>query len=135
MITALDHIAIAVSDLEGSLAFYRDVLGLPCDGIEVVPEQKVRVALIRVGGVRIELMEPTEADSPISRFLAKRGNGLHHIALRTDRIETQLDALADGGVELIDRHARTGAEGHKVAFVHPRAAHGVLLELTQTGEH
>ncbi|HIB66321.1 MAG TPA: methylmalonyl-CoA epimerase [Phycisphaerales bacterium] len=129
MIDGIDHIAIAVNSLEESLAFYQEALGLSLEGIEEVKEQKVRVALLKVGQTRIELLEPTSEDSPISSFLAKRGPGLHHIALATTQLQSRLDKLDSEGVKLIDRVAKIGAEGKQIAFVHPKASGGVLMEL------
>ena len=133
MIEQLDHIAIAVSSLEEAIPFYRDALGLPFLGYEEVPEQQVKVAMFQLGSSRIELLEPLSEESPISKFLAQRGNGLHHIALRTHSLASDLDGLAEQGLRLIDRHPRLGAGGQQIAFVHPKASHGVLLELTQPG--
>ncbi len=129
MIDGIDHIAIAVNSLEESLAFYQEALGLSLEGIEEVKGQKVRVALLKVGQTRIELLEPTSEDSPISSFLAKRGPGLHHIALATTQLQSRLDKLDSEGVKLIDRVAKIGAEGKQIAFVHPKASGGVLMEL------
>ena len=134
MIDGVDHIAIAVNSLEESLEFYQKALGLHLEGIEVVEAQKVRVALLKVGESRIELLEPTSEDSPISGFLAKRGPGLHHIALATTQLQSRLDKLDSDGVRLIDRKAKIGAEGKQIAFVHPKASGGVLMELCAEGE-
>lgn len=135
MIEGIDHIAIAVESLEQALPFYRDSLGLEFLGFEEVPTQKVRVALLQVGASRIELLEPTSPDSPISNFLKKRGPGLHHIALATHSLQSRLDTLQADGVRLIDEQARVGAEGKEIAFLHPAASGGVLLELCAEGEH
>lgn len=132
MIRGVDHIAIAVHSLEESLLFYRDQLGLELLGIEEIADQKVRVALLDTGATRIELLEPLGDDSPISNFLAKRGPGLHHIAFQSgDGIADNLNALKSSGVQLIDETPRVGAEGKKIAFVHPRSTGGVLLELCE----
>lgn len=133
MISGFDHVAIAVRSLEEAIPFYRDQLGLVFRGIEEVADQKVRVALFEVGFSRVELLEPTADDSPISNFLAERGPGLHHIALRTDAIGGELQSLADHGVRLIDKQPRAGADGMQIAFLHPKSTGGVLLELTQPG--
>lgn len=111
------------------MPFYEKLLGLKLEGIEEVPEQKVRVAFLQVGATRVELLEPTTEDSPISKFLATRGPGLHHIALATDGLEDRLLSLKDSGVRLIDEIPKLGAEGKKIAFVHPKSTSGVLLEL------
>lgn len=134
MIQGINHIAIAVSSLEKVIPFFRDVLKLPYEGSEEVADQKVRVAFFKVGPTRIELVEPTSPDSPISKFIESRGNGLHHIALETDAILPELDALKAQGVRLIDQAPRRGAHHTQIAFVHPAASHGVLVELTQPAE-
>lgn len=134
MITGVNHLAIAVPSLQEAIPFYRDVLGLPFTGTEDVPEQKVRVAFFQVGSTRLELLEPTAPDSPISNFLARRGPGLHHLALETDALEQDLERLEGQGVRLIDHQPRPGAHHTRIAFVHPQATRGVLLELTQPGE-
>lgn len=134
MITAIDHIAIAVASLEESIPFYRDTLGLPFEGTEVVEDQKVKVAFFRAGTTRIELLEPTAQDSPISKFLESRGNGLHHIALRTDDIVNELQSVSSRGVRLIDEKPRRGAHHTNIAFLHPKATGGILLELTEPQE-
>lgn len=133
LISGLDHIAIAVRSLEESVPFYRDVLQLPLQGFEAVADQKVRVAIFLVGGVRIELLEPTADDSPISKFLKERGNGIHHVALRTDNVAGELERLAGQGVRLIDSVPRPGADGMQIAFLHPKSTQGILTELTQPG--
>ena len=131
MISGIDHIAIAVKSLEEAIPLYRDQLGLPFSGIEEVPEQKVRVACFKLGASRIELLEPTASDSPITKFLAERGSGLHHLALRSDCVTDELERLEGLGVRLIDKKPRDGAEGMKIAFLHPKSTQGVLMELTQ----
>ena len=135
MVDGIDHIAIAVRSLEESLPFYRDVLGLELLGIEDVPRQKVRVALLQVGPSRIELLEPTSQESPISNFLEKRGPGLHHIALSTKGLQSRLEMLQEAGVQLIDKTPQSGAEGKEIAFLHPKSSRGVLLELCAEAEH
>jgi methylmalonyl-CoA/ethylmalonyl-CoA epimerase len=131
LIEQLDHIAIAVRSLEEVVPFYRDSLGLPFLGYEEIPDQQVKVAMFQLGTSRIELLEPLSESSPISKFVQERGNGLHHIALRTHSLAGDLDRLAEGGLRLIDRHPRAGAGGQEIAFIHPKSSHGVLLELTQ----
>jgi LAO/AO transport system kinase len=128
---ALDHVGIAVSDLDAALAFYRDALGLEVQAPEDVPSQRVRVHFIPAGESALELLEATAADSPIAKYVAKRGPGLHHITLRVDDIEAALARLKARGVRLIDETPRPGAHGTRVAFVHPSSAHGVLVELVQ----
>ena len=134
MVSGIEHIAIAVHTLSDAVPFYRELLGLEFEGIEEVPEQKVRVAFLRLGTTRIELLEPTSDDSPISKFLEKRGPGLHHIALATDNLDERLTSLKEAGVRLIDETPKTGAEGKQIAFVHPKSTSGVLLELCTDGE-
>ncbi len=132
----IDHIAIAVQSIEEALKVYRDILGLELKGVEEVPEQGVRVAFLPVGEARLELLEPLSAESPVAKFLEKRGEGIHHICLEVEDIEKTLRDLAGKGVTLIDEQPRTGAHGRKMAFVHPRSLHGVLLELYQKeGSH
>ena len=127
----LDHIGIAVSDLPASLAFFRDTLGLHLDASEEVASQKVRAHFLATGRSSLEMLEATAADSPIARYLDKRGPGLHHLALRVEDIHAALDHLKARGIRLIDEYPRPGAEGALVAFIHPSAAHGVLVELKQ----
>ena len=134
MKATLDHIGIAVKDLGAALAFYRDALGLEVEPPEDVAAQKVRAHFIPVGESSLELLEATAPDSPIARYLEKRGPGIHHITLRVDDIHAALASLQDRGVRLIDEAPRPGAEGALVAFIHPSAAHGVLVELKQTSQ-
>jgi methylmalonyl-CoA epimerase len=127
----IDHIGIAVSNLQESLPFWEKSLGIELHGIEEVAEQNVRTAFLPVGGTEIELLEPTSADSSVARFIEKRGEGLHHIAIRVDDIEAALAELKAKGIQLIDETPRNGAGGARIAFVHPKATHGVLLELCE----
>ena len=127
----LDHVGIAVSNLEAALAFYRDALGLDVRPHEDVPSQRVRAHFIPAGESALELLEGTAEDSPIAKYVAKRGPGLHHITLRVDDIEAALARLKARGVRLIDESPRPGAHGTRVAFIHPSSAHGVLVELAQ----
>ena len=127
----IDHIGIATRGIEDAMTFYRDALGLDVAETEEVAEQKVRVAMLPIGDSRIELLEATSADSPIARFLEKRGPGIHHIAVRVDDIRAALADLKQKGARLIDEEPRTGAGGCLVAFVHPSSTNGVLLELVQ----
>lgn len=127
----LDHLGIAVNDLPASLAFFRDTLGLHPETSEEVKSQKVRAHFLSAGQSSLELLEATAADSPIARYLEKRGPGLHHVALRVDDLAAALAHLKARGVRLIDERPRPGAEGALVAFIHPSAAHGVLVELKQ----
>jgi methylmalonyl-CoA/ethylmalonyl-CoA epimerase len=127
----LDHIGIAVRDLPAALAFYRDALGLDIEGTEEVGSQKVRAHFAGVGEARLELLEATAPDSPIARFIDKRGPGLHHLTLRVDDIGSTLAQLKARGVRLIDEQPRPGAEDSLIAFVHPASTGGVLIELKQ----
>ena len=133
MVNGIDHIAIAVNSLSEAIPFYEELLGLELEGTEEVPDQQVRVAFLRVGATRIELLEPTSETSPISKFLAKRGPGLHHIALTTEDVASRLVRLKEAGARLIDEEPKTGAEGKQIAFVHPKSTSGVLLELCSEG--
>src|SRR6185503_799352 len=127
----LDHIGIAVEDIDAALTFYRDALGLEIEAPEEVASQRVRAHIIPTGESAIELLEATAPDSPIARYLQKRGPGIHHITLRVDDIRAALDHLRARGVRLIDDQPRPGAQSALVAFIHPTAAHGVLVELKQ----
>lgn len=132
MKAVLDHIGIAVSNLDDALAFYRDALGLDIEAPEEVESQRVRAHFVPVGESALELLEATAEDSPIAKYVVKRGPGLHHITLRVDDIDAALAQLKARGVRLIDDVARPGAHGSRVAFIHPASAHGVLVELKQT---
>jgi len=127
----VDHIGIATRQIDETLALWRDVLGLEIDSTEELPEQGVRVAMLPIGDSHIELLEPLSQDSPVGKFLAKRGPGIHHIAVRVTDIRASLAQLKEKGTLLIDEIPRTGAGGCLVAFVHPSSANGVLLELVQ----
>ncbi|MFW9976691.1 MAG: methylmalonyl-CoA epimerase [Candidatus Thorarchaeota archaeon] len=133
-IEKIDHIGIAVNSIDEALPYYRDVLGLEYTGSEVVEEQKVKVAFLKIGESRIELLEPTSPDSPIAGFLEKRGAGIHHIAVRTSTIEEDLEKHSAHEVRLIDPTPRIGAHEMKIAFIHPKSTSGVLLELCQESE-
>lgn len=127
----INHLGIATKSIDEALKFWQDALGLENVHTEIVEDQKVRVAMLPIGESRIELLEPTSADSPISKFLEKRGGGIHHIAVEVENIEESLAKLKTTGARLIDETPRIGAEGCLVAFVHPASTGGVLLELTQ----
>lgn len=127
----INHLGIATKGIDEALKFWADALGLENVHTEVVEDQKVRVAMLPLGESRIELLEPTSEDSPISKFLEKRGGGIHHIAVEVEDIEAALAKLKREGARLIDEEPRIGAEGCLVAFVHPSSANGVLLELVQ----
>lgn len=131
MKATLDHIGIAVSDINASLGFFRDALGLDVDAPEDVPSQRVRVTFLPAGQSSVELLEPTTPDSAVARHLSKRGAGMHHVAFRVDDIRAALAELKARGVRLIDDAPRPGAHGSLVAFIHPSATDGVLVELKQ----
>lgn len=131
----ISHIGIAVTSIDESTPFYRDVLGMEFEGSEVVEEQKVKVAFFVVGESRIELLEPTSSDSPVARFLEKNGPGVHHVAYEVADLEERLLQLKSEGVKLIDEAPRTGAHKTRIAFLHPKASGGVLTELCQPGDH
>jgi len=131
----IDHIGIAVADLEGALAPYVDGLGLQVAHREEVPTQKVQVAMLPVGETNIELLEPTSEDSPIAKFLERKGPGIHHIALAVDDIDAAMARMAAADVRMIDTEPRPGAGGTRVAFAHPKAFGGVLIELVEGGHH
>lgn len=130
----IEHIGIATRSLDESVEFWRGALGLEVVETEEVEEQKVRVAMLPLGESRVELLEPTSADSPIAKFLEKRGPGIHHIAVRVTDIRARLKSLKEQGVRLIDEAPRRGAGGSLVAFIHPSSANGVLVELVEHGE-
>lgn len=131
MLNKISHLGIAVKDLDAVLSFYADSLGLECTGQEEVPSQKVKVAFLPLGQTNIELLESTEPDGPIAKFIENRGEGIHHIAIEVDDIEQALAELKARGVRLIDEVPRVGAHDAKIAFIHPKASHGVLIELCQ----
>ena len=130
----VDHIGIAVKSLSEAVKVYQDAIGLHVSGYDEVDDQGVRVAMLTVGESRIELLEPTREDSPIEKFMMKRGEGIHHIAVRVDDIEQALGRLKASGVRLIDSTPRRGAHNTRVAFIHPSSTHGVLLELVEHGK-
>ena len=131
MKVTIDHIGIAVTSISEALAFYRDALGLEVQAPEDVTSQRVRAHFIQTGESALELLEATSDDSPIAKYLAKRGPGIHHVTLRVDDISAALAQLKARGVRLIDEAPRPGAHGSQVAFVHPSSTHGVLIELKQ----
>ena len=130
----IDHIGIAVKSLGEAAALYENALGLKVSAYDQVDEQGVRVAMLNIGESRIELLEPTGPESPIEKFMIKRGEGIHHIAITVDDIEKALERLKAAGVRLVDNEPRRGAHNTRTAFVHPSSTHGVLLELVQHGE-
>jgi methylmalonyl-CoA epimerase len=130
----IDHIGIAVKSLGDAAALYENALGLKVSAYDQVDEQGVRVAMLNIGESRIELLEPTGPESPIQKFMTKRGEGIHHIAITVDDIDKALKQLKAAGVRLVDDEPRRGAHNTRIAFVHPSSTHGVLLELVQHGE-
>jgi methylmalonyl-CoA/ethylmalonyl-CoA epimerase len=133
MLTKINHIGIAVHSLDASIPFYRDNLGMAFAGIEEVPEQKVRVAMLAVGESKIELLEPTSAESPVASFIEKNGVGIHHIAYEVADIDAAIATLLSDGVRMVDEKPRNGAHGTRIAFIHPKSSLGVLTELCQAG--
>jgi methylmalonyl-CoA/ethylmalonyl-CoA epimerase len=131
MVTKVDHIGIAVSNLEETLKLYTEVLGLELSGVEVVEDQKVRVAFLPIGDTEIELLESTQPDGPIAKFIEKKGEGIQHIAFRVEDIHAALEDMRQKGVRLIDEQPRYGAGGAQIAFLHPKSTHGVLVELCE----
>lgn len=130
-IEKIDHIGIAVKSIDEILEFYRDVLGIEPVGEEIVEEQKVKTAFLPVGDSEIELLESTSPEGPIARFIEKKGEGIQHLAFRVDNIEKALKELKEKGFRLIDEKPRYGAGGAKIAFLHPKATKGVLIELCE----
>lgn len=133
MLKKVHHIGVVVKDLEKALEDFADALGVAPGGIHEMPERSLRLAFFPVGDSRVELVQPTDPESSVARFLEKRGEGIHHICLEVDDIRAALADLKAKGVRLVDEEPRPGAEG-LVAFVHPASMHGVLLELVQVGE-
>ncbi|MDY0256188.1 methylmalonyl-CoA epimerase [Gudongella oleilytica] len=131
MVTKIDHIGIAVKNLEETLKFYEDVLGIKCVSQEVVEEQKVKVAFLPIGDTEVELLESTSEDGPIARFIEKKGEGIQHIAFKVDNIEEAIKELEEKGVRMIDEQPRYGAGGARIAFLHPKSTSGVLIEISQ----
>jgi methylmalonyl-CoA/ethylmalonyl-CoA epimerase len=129
----INHIGIAVNSLDETLPFYRDMLNMTFLGVEEVPGQKVRVAMLEVGESKIELLEATSPDSPVAKFLEKNGPGIHHVAYEVADINSAIERLEREGAKMIDRTPRNGAHGASIAFVHPKSSNGVLTELCQTG--
>jgi methylmalonyl-CoA/ethylmalonyl-CoA epimerase len=125
----LDHIAVLVEDLDQALSFWRDQLGLPLDHVEIIDSMEVKIAFLPLGESEIELVQPTTADSGLAKFLEKRGPGLHHICIEVENINTMLGKLKENGVRLIDGEPVTMDDGRKLAFLHPKSAGGVLVEL------
>jgi methylmalonyl-CoA epimerase len=129
--TVIDHIGIAVNSIEESLKFWEGTLGIKCAGVETVEDQKVKTAFLPIKESELELLEATSSESPVAKFIEKKGEGIHHIAIRVDNLEEALAELKTKGVKLIDETPRRGAGGAMIAFLHPKATGGILLELSQ----
>lgn len=130
----IEHIGIAVSNLESAISLYEKIFGLKCYNIEEVAEQKVRTAFFMVGQTKIELLQSTDPEGPVAKFIAARGEGVHHIALAVENIEENLKHAGEQGIRLIDAKPRKGAEGFDIAFLHPKSTAGVLIELCEKKE-
>jgi len=130
MIKRVDHIAIAVNSADDALSVFDNLFGLKADNMELIPDQGVKAAIVRVGDTNIEFIEPTDPEGGVAKFIEKRGEGFHHICIEVDDIDEELRSLAARGVELIDKQARKGLAG-RIGFLHPRATKGVLIELVQ----
>ncbi len=130
-LTHIEHIGIAVNNIEESVKYYEDILGLKCYAIEEVKDQKVKTAFFMLGQTKIELLESTDPEGPIGKFVAKKGEGVHHLAFAVEGIEGALEELSNKGVQLVDQKPRKGAEGLDIAFLHPKSTGGVLTELCE----
>lgn len=133
-LTHIEHIGIAVNNLEEAIKYYEDVLGLKCYAVEEVKDQKVKTAFFQIGQTKIELLETTDPEGPIGKFLEKRGEGIHHIAFAVNNLPSALDELKEKEIKLIDVSPRRGAEGLDIAFIHPKSTYGVLTELCEKPE-
>jgi len=131
MVKKIDHIGIAVKSIEESLKLYEETLGMELAGTEVVEEQKVRTAFLPIGDTEIELLESTDPEGPIGRYIEKRGEGVQHIAYRVENVEEAIKEMMDKGIRMIDEKPRYGAGGAKIAFCHPKSTNGVLIELCE----
>ncbi len=129
--THIEHLGIAVKSLETAIPYFENILGLQCYAIEEVPEQKVKTAFFKVGQTKIELLESTDPEGPVGKFIENRGEGVHHIAFAVENLQEKLDTAAEKGVRLIDKTPRKGAEGLNIAFLHPKFTLGVLTELCE----
>jgi methylmalonyl-CoA/ethylmalonyl-CoA epimerase len=131
MLSAIDHVGVAVENLDAALTIYRDQLGMPLVHRETVPDQGVDAALLDVGDGHLELLAPLSPETPVGKFISRRGAGLHHVAYRVASVQETLDACRSAGLRLIDEHPRTGIRGSRVAFLHPASTGGVLTEIVQ----
>ena len=129
--THIEHIGIAVKNIDEAKKYYEDILGLKCYSIEEVKDQKVKTAFFMVGQTKIELLESTDPEGPVGKFIVKKGEGVHHIAFAVENLQKKLDMAAENGVQLIDKAPRKGAEGLNIAFLHPKSTFGVLTELCE----
>lgn len=129
--TVVDHIGIAVKSIDEALKFWEGTLGIKCHGVEEVADQKVKTAFLPIEDTEVELLEGTSPESPVSKFIEAKGEGIHHLAIRVDDLEAALEELKVKGVRLIDEKPRLGAGGAKIAFIHPKATGGILLELSE----
>jgi methylmalonyl-CoA/ethylmalonyl-CoA epimerase len=129
--THIEHIGIAVKNLDEQIKYYEEVLGLKCYSVEDVPEQKVKTAFFMVGQTKIELLESTDPEGPVGKFIANKGEGVHHIAYAVDSVQPMIDGIASKGIQLIDKTPRNGAEGLNIAFLHPKSTFGVLTEICE----
>ncbi len=129
--TAIDHIGIAVASIDEALKFWERSLGIKCTGVEEVAEQKVKTAFLPLGDTEVELLEATDPESPVAKFIEKKGEGIHHLAIRVENLEEALEKMKALGLRMIDEKPRYGAGGARIAFVHPKTAGGVLLELSE----
>lgn len=127
----IEHVGIAVKNLNEAIKFYEDILGLKCYAVEEVEDQKVKTAFFQIGQTKIELLESTESEGPIGKFIEKRGEGIHHIAFATANLDSSIKELKEKGIKLIDDKPRKGAEGLNIVFIHPKAAYGVLTEICE----
>ncbi len=130
-LTHIEHIGIAVKDLDESVKYYEDILGLKCYAVEEVKDQKVKTAFFMVGQTKIELLESTDPEGPIGKYIEKKGEGIHHLAFAVQGIDNALEELKTKGVQLVDQQPRKGAEGLDIAFLHPRSTRGILTELCE----
>ncbi len=130
-LTHIEHIGIAVKNMDEAISYYENILGLKCYALEEVKDQKVKTAFFKIGQTKIELLEATEADGPVAKFIEKKGEGIHHIAFAVDKIEDALEETAAKGIKLIDQSPRKGAEGLDIAFLHPKSTFGVLTEFCE----
>ena len=131
MFIKIDHIGIAVKDLKEQIKYYTEILGLKCSAVQEIPQQQVRIVTLPIGDTKIELLETTSSQGPIGKFLAERGEGFHHIAYRVENLEGELVRFEEQNIQLIDKKPKSGANGSKTAFLHPKSTFGILTELCE----